>query len=56
MPLRTVGIPPASVPALIMLQWVTHVADRIEARADDERWLRLRVSQPLESLGRTLRD
>jgi aminoglycoside phosphotransferase (APT) family kinase protein len=54
--LRTLGVPAASVPALILLQWVTHVADRIEARADDQRWLRLRVWQPLESLGRTLRD
>jgi len=54
--MRTLGVPAGSGPALILLQWITHVSDRIEARSDDERWLRMRVWQPLESLGRTLRD
>jgi aminoglycoside phosphotransferase (APT) family kinase protein len=54
--MNTLGVPAASVPALVLLQWITHVADRITARGDDQSWLRLRVWQPLESLGRLLRE
>jgi hypothetical protein len=52
---RAMGIPPAAVPGLVLAQWATHVADRIAARCDDRRWMRLRVWQPIEVLGRTLR-
>ena len=52
--MRALDVPPASVPAIVLTQWITHVADRIEARRDDERWMRLRLRQPLESLGRML--
>ncbi len=48
--LQALDVPLTSIPALILMQWVTHVADRIEARRDDERWMRLRVWQPLESV------
>jgi hypothetical protein len=44
------------VRGLILLQWITHVADRIDARGEDARWLRLRVQQPLVSLGRMFRE
>jgi hypothetical protein len=44
------------VSGLILAQWLTHVGDRIVARREDERWMRLRVAQPLDSFGRTLRD
>jgi aminoglycoside phosphotransferase (APT) family kinase protein len=53
---RALDLPTAVIPGLILAQWVTHVADRIEARRDDERWVRLRLWQPLESLGRLLCD
>lgn len=48
------GLVPETIPALILMQWVTHVADRIDARRDDESWMRRRVWQPLETLGRML--
>ena len=51
---RAFDIPVAAVPGLVLMQWASHVADRVEARRDDERWMRLRVWQPLESLGRML--
>jgi hypothetical protein len=54
--LDALDIPREAVPALILMQWVSHLAERVEARRDDERWMRLRVWQPLESLGRMLRD
>jgi hypothetical protein len=50
---RALDVKPDTIPALILLQWVTHVADRVNVRGTDERWMRLRVWQPLESLGRT---
>jgi aminoglycoside phosphotransferase (APT) family kinase protein len=52
---RTLEIQPEAIPGLILAQWLTHVGDRIEARRDDERWVRLRLNQPLDSLGRILR-
>jgi len=54
--LRAIDLRPEVVPGLILAQWLTHVGDRIEARRDDERWMRLRFRQPLDSFGRTLRD
>jgi aminoglycoside phosphotransferase (APT) family kinase protein len=48
---QALDVPAPAIPALILLQWITHLADRIEARRDDERWMRLRVWQPLESVG-----
>jgi hypothetical protein len=53
---RVLDVPPETIPALVLVQWATHVTDRIDARRDDEQWMRLRLWQPLESLGRTLRD
>jgi aminoglycoside phosphotransferase (APT) family kinase protein len=50
--LRALSVPPAVLPALVVMQWATHVAERAEARADDERWMRQRVWQPLEALRR----
>ena len=54
--LRALDLEPGVIPGLILAQWLTHVGDRIEARRDDERWMRLRVWQPIESLTRTMRD
>jgi hypothetical protein len=48
------GIPRDAIPGLVLLHWVTHVADRVDARRGDERWMRMRVWQPLEQLGRVL--
>jgi hypothetical protein len=53
---RTLGLDPAGVPALVLAQWATHIADRIDARRDDARWMRVRVAQPLESLERIMCD
>ena len=54
--LLALDLRPEVVPGLILAQWLTHVGDRIEARCNDERWMRLRVWQPMESLTRTIRD
>lgn len=54
--LRDFDVPRDTIPALILLQWVAHVADRIDARRDDERWMRRRVWQPLESLSGIVSD
>ena len=54
--LRALDLQPEVVSGLILAQWLTHVGDRIVARREDERWMRLRVAQPLDSFGRTLRD
>ena len=54
--LRVLDLEPEVIPGLILAQWLTHVGDRIEARRNDERWMRLRVLQPIESLTRTMRD
>ena len=48
------GVPRDAIPGLVLLHWVTHVADRVEARRGDERWMRMRLWQPLELLGRVL--
>ena len=53
---RTLGLDLEVVPPLILAQWVTHVADRVHARREDDRWMRLRVRQPLESLERIVCD
>ena len=49
-------LPPETLGGLVLMQWVIHVAERTGARAADERWMRLRVRQPIETLGRILRD
>ena len=51
---RDLDVPAAAIPALVLMQWVIHVEDRVAARRDDERWMRLRVHQPLESVRRIL--
>jgi len=43
-------IPDRAVPVLLMMYWVDHVANRIEARASDDQWMKKRVDQPLASL------
>jgi aminoglycoside phosphotransferase (APT) family kinase protein len=52
--LRRFGLSADVVRGLILLQWITHIADRIDARGGDDRWMRLRVWQPMETLRRTL--
>jgi hypothetical protein len=52
--LHRLDVPAEAVPGLVLMQWVTHVADRVDARRSDDRWVRLRLRQPLETLGRTL--
>jgi aminoglycoside phosphotransferase (APT) family kinase protein len=52
--LEALELPVEAVQPLVLLQWVHHVADRVSARRDDERWMRLRVRQPLDQLGRIL--
>jgi hypothetical protein len=47
---------PEAIRGLILMQWALHVADRVDARRDDERWMRMRVWQPLEILGKVLCD
>jgi aminoglycoside phosphotransferase (APT) family kinase protein len=42
------------VPALMLMQWTLHVAERIEARCDDERWMNERVWAPLGALERVM--
>lgn len=54
--MRDLEVPPDAVRPLVLLQWLTHVADRVDARCDDGPWMRLRVWQPLERLGRILCD
>jgi hypothetical protein len=54
--MRVLDIPLQTIPGLILVQWATHVADRVDARSEDKEWMRLRLWQPLESLGRILRD
>ena len=53
---RSLGVEEEIIPALILAQWVTHAGDRAAARQKDARWMRLRVWQPLEILGRMLCD
>src|SRR5688572_19891596 len=53
---QQLALPIGIVRALVLLQWATHVADRVEARRDDERWMRIRLWQPLERIGRLLSD
>jgi aminoglycoside phosphotransferase (APT) family kinase protein len=52
--LDQLGVDEAVIPALLLVQWLTHVADRVDARRDDARWMRMRVWQPLESMGTVL--
>jgi aminoglycoside phosphotransferase (APT) family kinase protein len=53
---RSMDVEAGSIPALLLAQWVTHAADRAAVRRADDRWMRLRVWQPLETLGRMLCD
>jgi hypothetical protein len=53
---RTLQLDPESIAGLVLVHWLNHVADRLDARRDDERWMRLRVRQPLESLEGVLCD
>jgi aminoglycoside phosphotransferase (APT) family kinase protein len=52
--LSAVSVPTGCVPGLVLVQWLTHVADRVAARQDDERWMRVRVWQPLDTMGHLL--
>jgi aminoglycoside phosphotransferase (APT) family kinase protein/SAM-dependent methyltransferase len=38
------------LPALLIMYWIDHVANRIDGRADDAAWMKKRVSQPLAAL------
>jgi hypothetical protein len=44
-------VPPDVVPALLVMHWVHHVAQRIVARGGDPVWLQKRVLHPLHQLG-----
>jgi len=48
--LARVGISDRVVPALLLMYWVDHVANRIESRRGDSVWMRKRVLQPLAVL------
>jgi hypothetical protein len=52
--IKALDVPIQVIPALTMMQWATHVAERIEARRGDERWMQMRVWQPLEQLEKAL--
>ena len=45
------GVAREAIPVLLLVQWAAHVSERVDARRDDARWMRMRVWQPLESLG-----
>jgi hypothetical protein len=53
---HTLQIDPQSIAGLVLVHWLNHVADRLDARRDDERWVRMRMRQPLESLEEVLCD
>jgi hypothetical protein len=48
------GLHEDAIAILLLMQWVLHVAERIEVRSDDRAWMRMRVEQPLERLERML--
>jgi aminoglycoside phosphotransferase (APT) family kinase protein len=43
-------IPDRALPSLLLMHWVQHVADRIDARGSDTEWMRKRVLHPLAEL------
>lgn len=48
--IETMEIPAAALPALAVMYWVDHAANRIAARAADTGWMQRRVLQPLSDL------
>jgi aminoglycoside phosphotransferase (APT) family kinase protein len=54
--IRDIEIPTASLPALLVMHWVDHVANRIRGRSSDPVWMTKRVYAPLRMLAQLQSD